>query len=481
MGRVPALGCEPTFISDLADAVIESLPYVGAMAVSNLEARQSLVPLGSIEELLAGCDSQRRELPPPVTVWEWGWTKSAETWNGRSAMLAVLVLLVLEIPRASASAVVFGMGLLSGRGNLGTGCNQAFAVTSESRASDRLYLKNYLKNRKSQEPSVLKLKEPALDEITHALVGRYNLNFTRQDISSLWFLCKQEASLLNITDQACALFTPSEMGVPSLEDVVQSMEQAIKAKEEEHAPGCYKKARLRFAHAETLLPFSCLIGLFLEESGTMEEKAIMIRELSYRSHKWRAKLRVIQKQPPRTTKLGTTTIQQFILTDSEGSRIQATCFDDDIPCLMAYSMYTRHYFSNGIIKYIDPRNRIIDNTIQLMLNSRISVEETESTEEANALETYFFIQLADASDYITTNIKFDIAAIATNVLPTRTITKRIDGQPAKVREIFLIDQSLERMQKIADINMASKEKEYYIHLAPTKNASSTWANNKWTV
>lgn len=39
-GRVPALGCEPTFIFDLADAVIESLPYVGAMAVSNLEARQ---------------------------------------------------------------------------------------------------------------------------------------------------------------------------------------------------------------------------------------------------------------------------------------------------------------------------------------------------------------------------------------------------------------------------------------------------------
>ncbi|KAK6150834.1 hypothetical protein DH2020_015766 [Rehmannia glutinosa] len=96
-GRVPALGCEPTFIADLADAVIESLPYVGAMAVSNLEARQSLVPLGSVEELLAAYDSQRRELPPPVVVWEWGWTKSAETWNGRAAMLAVFVLLVLEV------------------------------------------------------------------------------------------------------------------------------------------------------------------------------------------------------------------------------------------------------------------------------------------------------------------------------------------------------------------------------------------------
>ncbi|AES90304.2 putative protoporphyrin ferrochelatase [Medicago truncatula] len=60
-GRVPALGCEPTFISDLADAVIESLPYVGAMAVSNPEARQSLVPLGSVEELLVAYDSQHRE------------------------------------------------------------------------------------------------------------------------------------------------------------------------------------------------------------------------------------------------------------------------------------------------------------------------------------------------------------------------------------------------------------------------------------
>ncbi|ESW09806.1 hypothetical protein PHAVU_009G157600 [Phaseolus vulgaris] len=96
-GRVPALGCEPTFISDLADAVIESLPYVGALAASDLEARQSLVPLGSVEELLAAYDTQRKELPPPVIVWEWGWTKSAETWNGRVAMLAVLLILFLEV------------------------------------------------------------------------------------------------------------------------------------------------------------------------------------------------------------------------------------------------------------------------------------------------------------------------------------------------------------------------------------------------
>lgn len=39
-GRVPALGCEPVFISDLADAVIEALPHVEALAGSNAAAGQ---------------------------------------------------------------------------------------------------------------------------------------------------------------------------------------------------------------------------------------------------------------------------------------------------------------------------------------------------------------------------------------------------------------------------------------------------------
>ncbi|CAL5335042.1 unnamed protein product [Camellia sinensis] len=162
------------------------------------------------------------------------------------------------------------MGLFSGRGNLGLGHHRAFAVTSESHASD-IWLRfldccqNYKAFRKSQEPAVRKLKEPILDEITHTVVRHYELNFTRQDTSSLWFLSKEEAFLLNITDRACALFTPSEvallewtddlglfilkgygnalnyrMGVPLLEDVVRSMEQAIKAKEEKRSLKSWK-------------------------------------------------------------------------------------------------------------------------------------------------------------------------------------------------------------------------------------------------
>ncbi|MQL99059.1 hypothetical protein Taro_031773, partial [Colocasia esculenta] len=206
--------------------------------------------------------------------------------------------LIIQVPRASASAVAFGMGLFHGKGNLGPGQHRAFAVICESRASD-IWLRfhdtceTYKEFRKSQEPSVEKLKEPVLVEITSALNNRYQLNFTKQDISSLWFLCKQEASLLNITSQACGLFNSHEvsllewtddlevfilkgygngvnyhMGVPLLQDVIQSMEQAIVAKEGNHK--IYEKARLRFAHAETLVPFTCLLGLFLEGSEYLQ-------------------------------------------------------------------------------------------------------------------------------------------------------------------------------------------------------------------
>ncbi|XP_043813226.1 uncharacterized protein LOC110617027 [Manihot esculenta] len=89
----------------------------------------------------------------------------------------------------------------------------------------------------SQEPAVNKLKEPILDEITAALVSRFELNFTRQDTASLWFLCKQVA-LLEWTDDLEVFILKGygksinyRMGVPLLEDVVQSMEQASKAHE----------------------------------------------------------------------------------------------------------------------------------------------------------------------------------------------------------------------------------------------------------
>lgn len=50
----------------------------------------------------------------------------------------VFTIKATQVPRASASAVAFGMGLFAERGNLGPGKHRAFSVTSESHASDLL-------------------------------------------------------------------------------------------------------------------------------------------------------------------------------------------------------------------------------------------------------------------------------------------------------------------------------------------------------
>lgn len=94
-GRVPALNTNQTFIGDLADAVVEALPYVGAMVGST----ESLVPLGKVEKLLSVYDDERRQLPTPGNVglsWRPGWTMSSEAWNGRIAMIALVIIVLLE-------------------------------------------------------------------------------------------------------------------------------------------------------------------------------------------------------------------------------------------------------------------------------------------------------------------------------------------------------------------------------------------------
>ena len=61
---------------------------------------------GDIETLLETYDRDRLALPSPYSDgWKWGWTKSAEVWNGRIAMIAIIFILSLE--------VITGQGVLS--------------------------------------------------------------------------------------------------------------------------------------------------------------------------------------------------------------------------------------------------------------------------------------------------------------------------------------------------------------------------------
>eukprot|EP00466_Bigelowiella_natans_P008052 jgi/Bigna1/134648/aug1.26_g9356 len=86
-GRVPALNSYPGFIEDLADAVLEARPYIGA--IGGVIDDEALVPGGAVQELVSMYDNANEK---PLVAWEWGWTRNAETINGRIAMIALAAL-----------------------------------------------------------------------------------------------------------------------------------------------------------------------------------------------------------------------------------------------------------------------------------------------------------------------------------------------------------------------------------------------------
>ncbi|KAL0032203.1 hypothetical protein WJX77_010754 [Trebouxia sp. C0004] len=105
---------------------------------------------------------------------------------------------------------------------------------------------------------------------------------TGRHVDALWHLCQQEAGLWSITNRACSLFPPQEaqqmewvndvqlfmrkgaaspvayhMAAPLLADIATSLQEA--------AAGTGRSglhAKLSFAHAETIIPLACLLGLF---------------------------------------------------------------------------------------------------------------------------------------------------------------------------------------------------------------------------
>ena len=101
-GRVPALNTHPGFIADLADLVVEKLPACAprpgwGLATAAGEDASVGPPTGTVQALLKNYDRARKPLPPPRTSFEPGWTRSAETWNGRVAMVAIVAVIVLEM------------------------------------------------------------------------------------------------------------------------------------------------------------------------------------------------------------------------------------------------------------------------------------------------------------------------------------------------------------------------------------------------
>lgn len=210
---------------------------------------------------------------------------------------AVYPIIATQVGRSSASAVAFGMGLFAGQGTLGAGKHRAFSVITDTKDRDILLRFHdtcmaYKESKRIRKPLVSGWQSQVYELVAKAVRGRYHLALNADDVTNLWLLCRNEASLLDVVDQACALFTAEEvellewaddlgmhhlkgygekinyrMGVPLLDDIVKSIDRAMAA---DQSHKLVEKARLRFAHAETVIPFICLLGLFLEGRDVKE-------------------------------------------------------------------------------------------------------------------------------------------------------------------------------------------------------------------
>jgi multiple inositol-polyphosphate phosphatase/2,3-bisphosphoglycerate 3-phosphatase len=232
----------------------------------------------------------------------------------------VYPIIATQVGRSAASSVAFGMGMFAGQGTLGVGKHRAFSVITDTKGHD-IHLRfhdtcmAYKESKKLRKPKVAAEQKDVYDLVAKGVKGRYGLALTGDDVTSLWLLCKNEASLLDVVDQACGLFTDEEiellewaddlemfhlkgygetinyrMGIPLLDDVVQSMDRAMLA---DQSHKVVEKARLRFAHAETVIPFSCLLGLFLEHDDVKKVQSEEPLKAPFRPpHKrlWRAAL-----------------------------------------------------------------------------------------------------------------------------------------------------------------------------------------------
>jgi multiple inositol-polyphosphate phosphatase/2,3-bisphosphoglycerate 3-phosphatase len=204
----------------------------------------------------------------------------------------VYVMQSTQVPRTGMSASSFSQGYLQGRGNIGPSNFQPAFIFSDTPADDVLrFFDNCPQYTQAMDNGTINANEyskyvnltyPSIaTRVAQTLGVAPYWQITTDQLDSMFTACAFEVAVFNKTDGWCALFSPSDIstfeyandldnywiksygtslgsqiGSVVLQNVVATIDGVIS----NALPT--QKAYLRFAHAETIIPLSAVLGLF---------------------------------------------------------------------------------------------------------------------------------------------------------------------------------------------------------------------------
>ncbi len=205
------------------------------------------------------------------------------------------------VPRAGTSANAFAFGLLEHEGEVGDSKYQPFFVnvTSEHHDFELRFFKNcpkyqsyYKEEKKNLQKNPDSLYQRTMHEVAKSVsekLGIHNFTLDVEQTQTIWELCAFRVARKGKAGKWCNLFNKKdllrvesamdladyqlkgygnkinyEISCPLLNSFVDGMETAIK-----EGKNRFQKGKFMFAHAETIFPFTSLLGLF---NGTWKEE-----------------------------------------------------------------------------------------------------------------------------------------------------------------------------------------------------------------
>ncbi|KAH7836441.1 hypothetical protein Vadar_001250 [Vaccinium darrowii] len=154
----------------------------------------------------------------------------------------------------------------------------------------------------------------------------------------------------------------------------------------------------------------------------MKKQMSMINEIQPGMRNWTANIIVTEKSLPKMATNGKV-YQKLMFRDSEGTRIQAVIFENDIDTLgETLKIYHTYCIRNATVQDIPTRHKIIESPNQWILSERTPIEEATVEDLSVRNLKYNFMPLGDIANYYQTADSIDVLFAIIDVGQHRKVT-----------------------------------------------------------